>query len=255
MIKLVCGVGNNASWPVVLEALDHAKQCRRYNNQRVRHEFAAVLKMYKRYERNLIYSAHNRFFCIDYMSEDVRKRYKNITDREYYEFWVGTGTYAYNKTRPLITSLWNKYRVSLVRHHIDEAEHKAWVMTANAVLQLACLLFEESIKDALVSSKLPKVVLHQVFGQFSFAALAKRWDDAMKMLAPELDYPITETENKNIIIGIDQLSEAWLSSDILYRSLQTAVEDYDDVFVNEAEHRKAAKDIEDTIIELRQMTE
>jgi hypothetical protein len=121
--------------------------------------------------------------------------------------------------------------VSLVRHHIDEAEHKAWVMTANAVLQLACLLYEQGIMDALVSSKLPKVVLHQVFGQFSFAALAKRWDDAMKMLAPELDYPITETENKNIIIGIDQLSEAWLSSDILYRSLQTAVEDYDDVLL------------------------
>ena len=30
-VKLICGVGNNAAWLVVLEAYGHAKQHRRFN--------------------------------------------------------------------------------------------------------------------------------------------------------------------------------------------------------------------------------
>ena len=30
VVKLVCGVGNNAAWLVMLDAYDHARKCKRY---------------------------------------------------------------------------------------------------------------------------------------------------------------------------------------------------------------------------------
>lgn len=30
VVKLICGVGNNAAWLVMLDGIDHARKCRRF---------------------------------------------------------------------------------------------------------------------------------------------------------------------------------------------------------------------------------
>ena len=135
IFKLVCGVGNNAAWVVMMEGYDHARRCKAFRKESER----------RSQRRMVLQRAVNDFNdlraqsadhpdephvpCAD-MSDDVRRKYGNISDAEYYEFWKGVGGVAYAKTKPLITSLVNKYRVSLVQHDVKDAEHVAWVMTA-----------------------------------------------------------------------------------------------------------------------------
>lgn len=49
VVKLACGVGNNAAWLVVLDGLDAARKCRRFRGS-VKMEFAKCVGMFRRYE-------------------------------------------------------------------------------------------------------------------------------------------------------------------------------------------------------------
>ena len=243
VVKLVCGIGNNAAWMVVLEALDHARQCPRYRGQ-VKHLFKRCITMFHEYERRLIYADTNRLFHLADMTPEIRKKYGNITDRQYYDMWTGTGTEAYTRTRPLLTSLWNKYRISLVRHGVKDAEHVAWVMTAMAALELAVSLYKEVIKDCHIGMNLPTHILEHVFGQFSLAPISKTWRDAMMALAPETDdYDLEHFEERNIEMGLKQLQEAWVSTDLMFDSTQSACEEYGEVFRTKGEQKKSIRQI------------
>ena len=81
---------------------------------------------------------------------------------------------AYQKTRPMITSLWNKYRLSLVNNNVQDAEHVAWVMTAQAAID-GGTMYESAdarVHDGLQAAPPPGSI--QVFGQFSLKSL-KAW--------------------------------------------------------------------------------
>ena len=136
VVKLICGVANNAAWLTILDAHDHARRCPNYR-QGVKHKFKMAIQALRDYERDLLHSEENRMFHIADMSERVRKKYGDITDREFYDFWAGTGAAAYDKTRPLLTSLQNKYKLSLEREHIPEAYNVAWVMVGMAAARPA----------------------------------------------------------------------------------------------------------------------
>ena len=80
IVKLVCGVGNNAAWLVVLEAYDHAKQHRRFNQnikggKRVSWFFRRVMKLYHEYEHRLVDARHIRLFHVADMDEKTRRKY------------------------------------------------------------------------------------------------------------------------------------------------------------------------------------
>ena len=98
VVKLICGVANNAAWMVVLDAHDHAKRCRGYRHG-VKHQFKAAIQALKDYERRLLYAEENRMFHLADMSEKVRKKYGDISDREYYDFWASMGGAAYGIPR------------------------------------------------------------------------------------------------------------------------------------------------------------
>ena len=132
IFKLVCGVGNNAAWLAMLDGYDQAKRCKAFRRSlkgghMVGWYFKKAVNDFKDYERQLLTTEKNRMFHVADMTEDVRRKYGNISDAQYYEFWKGVGGVAYAKTKLHITSLWNKYRVSLVKHDVKDAEHVAWV--------------------------------------------------------------------------------------------------------------------------------
>ena len=248
VVKLICGVGNNAAWLVALEAHDHAKKHYRYfqsiKGGSVRGEFKRAFNAFKDYEHGLKHATKNRMFCLADMSEDVRRKYGNISDAEYYGFWKGIGGPAYHTTRPMITSLWNKYRISLVKHNIRDAEHLAWVMVAQAAIDLAGTMYESAMQECMTGYKLPRHLLDEVFGQFSLKKVSKAWFRAMMALEPETEpIKLDSTEEKNIDMGLRQLMEAWMDPELLYSSTSETVQEYDDIFATKGFQKKVLREI------------
>ena len=243
VVKLFCGVANNAAWLVVLDGYDHARQCRNYRHA-VKHAFKDAIQSYHDYENRLIYATENRMFHVADLGERVRKMYgEDITDRQYYDFWSSVGGPAYEKTRPLITSLWNKHRLSLLNHGVKDAEHVAWVLTALAALGLACQLYEKAISECKRGYQLPERLMRFVFNQFSLKPVEERWRRALIMLAPDAGFKLDSVERKNIAHGLTQLCEAWIDPSLLYNSTMKSVEDYDEIFRTRGYQQKAMREI------------
>ena len=249
IFKLVCGVGNNAAWLAMMDGYDHAKRCKAFRRSckgghMVGWYFKKAVNDFKDYERQLLTTGKNRMFHVADMTEDVRRKYGDISDAEYYEFWKGVGGVAYAKTQPHITSLWNKYRVSLVKHDVKDAEHVAWVMTAQAAIDLSLAMYESAIKECETGMNLHRKLLDGIFGQFSLKTVSKDWMRALMLLAPETDnYQLDSTEERNIDLGLQQLMEAWLDPELLYSSASGAVDDYEEIFATKGFVKKVQREI------------
>ena len=257
-VRLLCGVGNNAAWLVVLEAYGHAKQHRRFNQnikggKRVGWFFRRVMKLYHEYEHRLVDARQNRMFHVADMDEKTRRKYsKMITDREYFDFWVATGDPCYSKTHPLVTSLWNKYRLLLLHNDVVDADKVAWVLVGQAALELAVTMYDMAIDECERGYGIPRSLLEYTFGQFSMKEIADEWRRAMMTLAPETEpVKLSELDEKNIDLGIHQLMEAWLDYDTLYASTADTVAEYDEVFRTRGFQKKALQEI----AEVRQETQ
>lgn len=242
VVKLICGVANNAAWLVVLDGYDQARRCQRYRHE-VKRAFKMAIEAWHDYERRLIHAKECRMFNLADMDEKTRKTYGDITDRQYYEFWASVGGPAYQKTRPLITSLWNKHRLSLLNHHVKDADKVAWVITAMAALELAEQLYEKAIHECIDGYGLPERMVRGVFGQFSLKTVSERWRKALMLLAPETEFELEPTEKRNIEMGLTQLCEAWLDPTLLYNSTMESVEDYDEIFRTRGYQKKAMREI------------
>jgi hypothetical protein len=243
VVKLICGVANNAAWLTILDAHDHARRCPNYR-QGVKRKFKMAIQALRDYERDLLHSEENRMFHLADMSERVRKKYGDITDREFYDFWAGTGAAAYDKTRPLLTSLQNKYKLSLEREHIPEAYNVAWVMVGMAAVELAVRMYEKAIDECEAGYKLPRRLLERVFGQFSLARVAKLWREALIALCPGCeDVKPSKIDARNIEMGLEDLTKAWIDPTMLYNSAMDTVEEYKEVFRTKGEQKKSLREI------------
>ena len=248
IFKLVCGVGNNAAWLVMMEGYDHARRCKAFRRSlkgghSVGWYFKRAINDFNAYERNLLTTPVNRMFHVADMSDEVRRKYGDISDAEFYEFWKGVGGVAYAKTKLLITSLVNKYRVSLLQHEVKDADHVAWVMCAQAALDLAGAMYESAMKECDAGMKLSRRVLDEVFAQFSLKTVSKDWMRAMCFLSPIDPIKLTDVEERNIDYGLRQLMEAWLDPELLYSSASGAVDDYSEIFASKGFVKKVQREI------------
>lgn len=244
MIKLVCGVANNAAWLVMLRAHEQAKKHQRYkSNPKVRMLFSHSLKEFHDYERRLIYNRTKRMFCVDDLKENVRRKYGDITDRQYYDFWASIGGPAYKQTTPLITSLWNKYRLSLLSHGVADAEHVAWMLTASSALEIAIQLHVQTMSKCSKENNIPINIIEEVFGQFSLKRVYDSWNRATLLASPDSEYPLDGIEKRNIEMGLTQLCDAWMSPTLMYQSTMKSVEDYDEIFASSGFQKMVKQEI------------
>ncbi len=241
MVKMVCGVANNAAWLVMLRGYGHAKQCQGYRNH-VKQAFNAAIKEWHAYENRLIYAKANRMFHVADMAESVRRRYGDITDRQYYDFWASIGSPAYQQTTSLITSLWNKYRLSLLQHKVADADHVAWLLTTSSALELAVALHKRSVRQS-VDMNIPVKVAESVFAQFSLQRVMDAWNKAVLLLSPDSEYPLEDLEKRNVEMGIEQLCDAWMSPTLMYQSTMDSVDDYEEIFATKGFKQKTLKEI------------
>lgn len=242
-VKLVCGVANNAAWLIMAEAMTHLKQSPRYRHK-VKQAFKLASLEIHRYETNLVTASKNRMFHVADMTDNIRRRYGDITDRQYYEFWKSIGGPAYTKTHPLVTSLQNKYRLSMQSHGIKDADLVAWIMTAQAALDLSVKMYEKVINEAANHHGINRLVLKSIFDQFSLKPVSERWMAAMATLEPLSNaIHLDALEQHNIAHGVAQLCEAWVDPHLLYGSTTETIADSEEVFATKGFHRKALQEI------------
>lgn len=258
VVKLVCGIGNNAAWLVCLDALDRLKKHRNWKQHvkggsTVAHDYNRAIYAFKLYEKKLLYTNDNRFFHVADMAESVRRSYsENLTDEDYYQFWASIGARAYETTRPLITSLCNKYRLSLESHGIKQTDILAWSMTAMACLDTSRTLYNIAIDECVATYRLPEKLLRHVFRVFELDGVAKLWNAAMVETDQGAhDYKLNPTEERNIGYGLEQLASAWLNVQTIYGSTADCIADYVEVFRTKGFQKKALREIS----ELREETE
>lgn len=254
-MKLATGIVNNAAWCVCLEAHDHVKAHRNYRHL-VKHTYKKALKELSDYERKLIHATKNRMFCVNDMSAETRKIYGIISDREYYEFWAGTGAAAYRDTRPLVTSLVNKYRLSLTSHGIQQADILAWGMAAMACLKLAQQIYDVTMKVIVETYGFPLMFVKEIFGQFSLERVSDCWMTALALTEPACaGLALNPMEERNIELGILQLQEAWGDTSEHLSSVVNTIRDFDDVFRTKGEMKKAIREIEELKFDIDNMVE
>lgn len=246
VIKLTCGVGNNASWLCCLDALDRLKLHRDWRKNvrgggTVGSLYKRAINAFHRYEQALVWADSNRCFHVADMPEATRRTYAAaLTDREYYDMWATIGGIAYQKTRPLITSLQNKYRLSLEAHGVPQADIAAWSMAAQACLDTAGMIYDRAIANAAAGSTRPEALFRNIFKGFDIRPVAKLWRDALMATAPEIvTYNLSGTESRNIDHGLEQLAEAWIDLHTLYDSVADTIADYGEVFRTKGFQKRA----------------
>ena len=247
MYKLVCGVVNGVAYLVMMDARDKMLRYPGWGGK-LKHAYGVAFNEYNAYIRALKYPASNmpRFFHLQDMSESTRKHFGDITDEQYFEFWEGCAGTAYEKHRPFITSLANKYRLSLIRHGNQNAEILQWPMAAQAMVELAVTLWEVTTEDMSEKYELPVSLLKKLFAGFGIQRVAAAWKKALNMTEPKIDkYELESDEERNIELGILQLSEVFSEPQNLYDSLLGSVEAYDEIFRTKGEFKKVVKEIKE----------
>lgn len=244
IMKLFTGVGNNAAWLVCLDALDHAKKCAAYKRE-VKHAFVLCLKQFKLYENALLYATENRLFHVADFAPHVREKYGDISDREFYDFWAGMGSAAYTRSKPFLSSLWNKYRLSLEAHGVKDAKHVAWVQVAMCCLELAIKLYEQGIQDiSSMYDTITPTIANRAFRRLRIDNVRDAWRKALLMLSPDSEgYDLEPMEERNIMLGIQQLHECWMKPDTLMNSTIDTVEEYAEVFKDKKTHKSAIRNL------------
>lgn len=241
-MKAACGVGNNAAHMVMLEALDHIRLCKAYR-QEVKRSFKQAIEEWHVYERRLWGEQHFQMFCVADMPEKMRRKYGDITDREYYDYWSATGCAAYEQTRPLLTCLQNKYRKSMERHDYDrDTAHLAWGMTAMTALVLAGALYDDTLNACVRDFRIPKEVMQMVFGQLSPHPIRSKWQRSMSLLIKD-NYELFPDEQRDIDLGVQQLSEKWRDPQLQSDSILATVQDYPEVFRDKKTQQKVISQV------------
>lgn len=241
-IKLMCGLANNAAWLVVLDAYDQVRQLPCYKFK-VRKDFRLVLNAFRHYEHKLIYAETNRFFCLDDMGPETRKKYGNITNGEYYEFWTGIGARMYIKTKDAITSLQHKFMLALAAHGEDHAEEKAWAITAGHSLRIAVEVWERAMIDGSKNYDVKIGIMKMLFEGFNLQKVSDAWEKATNNICKLQQDDLTAHEHRNIEMGILWLTDAWADAENIFDSVNDASEDFMDIFRTKGEYKKLRREL------------
>lgn len=236
-VKMACGIGNNAAWMCCLDAFDQIRKHPRINQSvkgggTVRRGFKRCFAEFKRYEKQLVYGLDSPFFDVRELSPESRKIWGNISNQDYYDLWAASGFYAYTKTKPFFTSLVNKFRLAYIHLNAEHPEILAWGDAAAMALDTAVNIYNASIRACHRNYPFIKNGrFNMAYHDFCLDRVDKLWRDALTDLDPitktgEFD----KTEQRNIMLGQEQLEQQWLSEDSLFGSRIQAAEDYAELF-------------------------
>lgn len=239
MVKTMLAMPNNVAYIMLYNAHDKAKTHPAYRHEAKR-LFKRTVEEYREYEKGLYCAQENRMFHVGDMNEQTRKRYGDITDRDYFELWQDMGSKGYELALPHLQALTHKFRLSLRRRNIQEADILCHLLTASAVMEIA-LSFYRSATDLCKSEfKLPEQLVTRLYGGFSLQRVKQAWERACTALAP-YRYPLEEIEEKNIAMSISDIADTWSEQDNMLAAVIDAVENNEELFRTRGEMKKVLR--------------
>ena len=260
-VKMMMGVADNVALTVMKDAMDRIQDVRSKESYEERprrvhpgYRFRAkgllmdAEREAARWRTRLLYPSQGelRFFCVADMPEEARRKYGAMTDQEYFEFWTATGAGAYQRSLPLVRSLWWKFAKSMEQHGVRASEQTAWGLTALTVLQLAVETFDRSMRSVneAMEGRLSADFMERIYRPFSLRRVCDLWQQGLVALSPETaTYKLSSAEERNIELGVEQLRETWIDPTTPFESLAGAVRDYDELFASKSVRRSVLSDI------------
>lgn len=244
ILKLYMGACNNATFLVLGNAIDAMKKHPIWKQKfhKAKGKYLQAMKEWKRYEYQLLHAKQNRMFHLADYTEEVRKKYGDITDQEYYDYWCTIGSFAYEHSLDMLNSLKYKYKKALDTKGIEGSEYLAEAMLCMICLNCCLTMLNIHLEKASEDLNIMRPILDVFFGDLSLARVSDTWYQALKLTIPELiDTEFDPDNERNIQIGIRQLAERWADEKMLYHAVNDATEDYQEVFRTEGEWKKALK--------------
>lgn len=253
-VKEMMGICNNAAWCISLDAYDELKKLHNWKSRvkggrTVAGCFARAIKEYHEYESRLIYDTKYGLFDVKNFPEDARRKYgEHVTNRDCYDYWASMGATTYDRMRPLVTSLQNKFRLALEHQGIKkETEIKAWGLTAYNCINMAVYIYGETVKVAADMLRINPSKLTAAFDMFSLQNVMKLWGDACEAAFPDASFAkFSELDKKNVYIGLTQIGESWSEGKQIFGDMKrTTIETGEDVFRTKGSMLKEAEKIQE----------
>lgn len=155
--------------------------------------------------------------------------------------------YAVRPCQPLVGSLHNKYRLSLLNRNVSDPELVAYGMVGASVLELSVSIWETAMRSIYKACEgmLTIEQIKRVYRQFSLIKVSKTWNHALAELEPAVaNYNIDDAKERNVALGVRQLEELWVNPEIPFNATIHAVEDYqDEVFATTGNAKKSINEL------------
>jgi hypothetical protein len=226
-IKQITGVSNNAAYYVLMNGIDAAKRLPAWKNYKFRGCINGALMEWKKYEATL---QRSDFFDLKMIQKSVRDKIV-CSNKGYYDFWFGLGGETYENTKNFVSSLAHKYKLSLDRHGVENADDISLIMCAVACLRVAercwedgCIAVATLIGCHISNCKLGFKPLRLP------CSIGDKLELALKFVVP--DYDLNPSEDRNIQLGIDEVFNRWSDQEAACNATAETVKSYEECFVD-----------------------
>lgn len=97
--------------------------------------------------------------------------------------------------------------------------------------------YDDTLTACVRDLRIPKEVMQMVFGQLSPHPIRSKWQRSMSLLIKD-NYELFPDEQRDIDLGVQQLSEKWRDPQLQSDSILATVQDYPEVFRDKKTQQK-----------------
>lgn len=236
MFKSLLALPNNVAYIMLYNAQDHIHKHPKFR-QEAKQAFNQAMEEYRAYEKRLHSATTNRMFHLADLTPDSRKRFGDITDKDYFELWQDMGSRGYALAKPHLLALTHKFRKQLRSRGEAQADTLCHVLTAQAVIDIAITYYHSAVTLARDSFHVPAQIIPTLYSQFSLDRVGKALDKALRIIGGEY-HPLNEMEEKDIEISIRDISDTWAEQDNILDAMMHALENNEEMFRTKGEMKK-----------------
>ena len=215
--KEVMAICNNAAWCISLDAYDELKKLPNWKKKvkggkTVAECFKRVFKEFHNYESGLVYDTKYGLFDINSFPDEAKRKYgDHVTNRDLYDQWASIGATTYDRMRPLVTALQNKFRIGL--EHVGykkNVEIIAWALTTYNCIKAAVDIYAATVRAAAIACRLSEDKLYMAFKMFSLEDVMKLWGDACDAAFPGVSVKkFSDFDKRNMSMTLEQIGRSW----------------------------------------------
>ena len=239
MFKSLLALPNNVAYIMLYNAQDHIRRHPKFR-QEAKRAFNQAMDEYRAYEKRLHSATTNRMFHLADLTDDARKRFGDITDKDYFELWQDMGSRGYELAKPHLLALTHKFRKQLRARGDEHADILCHVLTAQAVIDIAITYYQSAVKLARDEMHVPVQIIPTLYQQFSLDRVGKALDKSLRLIGGEY-HPLNELEEKDITISIRDISEVWAEQDNILEAMIDTIENNEEIFRTKGEMKKLLK--------------